>query len=39
MKVLAVANTHSMEEIEEADAVTTSLAQVKLEELASTLWE
>jgi HAD superfamily hydrolase (TIGR01509 family) len=39
MKVLAVANTHPMEEIEEADAVTTSLAQVKLEELASTFWE
>lgn len=38
MKVLAVANTHPIEEIEEADAVTASLAQVRLEELASTLW-
>ena len=38
MKVLAVANTHPREEIEEADAVTASLAQVKLEELASILW-
>jgi hypothetical protein len=38
MKVLAVANTHPIEEIEEADAVTASLEQIQLEELASTLW-
>ena len=38
MKVLAVANTHPIQELQEADAVTASLAQVTLEELASTLW-
>ena len=39
MKVLAVANTHSIQELREADAVTTSLAQVTLKELASQLWK
>jgi beta-phosphoglucomutase len=38
MKVLAVANTHPIQELQEADAVTASLAHVTLEELASTLW-
>lgn len=38
MKVLAVANTHPIQELQEADAVTASLAHVTLQELASTLW-
>lgn len=39
MKVLAVTNTHPMQELREADAVTASLAEVKLEELAAKLWD
>lgn len=38
MKVLAVANTHRLEELQEADAMTTSLADVKLQELTHRLW-
>ena len=38
MKVLAVANTHRLEELQEADAITTSLADVKLQELTHRLW-
>jgi hypothetical protein len=38
MKVLAVTNTHPVQELREADAVTASLAEVKLEELAAKLW-
>jgi beta-phosphoglucomutase len=38
MKVLAVANTHCIEELQEADAVTSSLADVRLRELKDRLW-
>jgi HAD superfamily hydrolase (TIGR01509 family) len=38
MKVLAVANTHCIEELHEADAITASLADVKLQELNRRLW-
>jgi beta-phosphoglucomutase len=38
MKVLAVANTNRPEELQEADAVTSSLADVKLSELLHRLW-
>jgi beta-phosphoglucomutase len=38
MKVLAVANTHHIEDLQEADAVTSSLADVKLPELLHRLW-
>jgi beta-phosphoglucomutase len=38
MKVLAVANTHHVEELQEADAVTASLADVKLSDLLHRLW-
>ena len=38
MKALAVANTHDVEELQEADAVTSSLAEVKLSELFHRLW-
>jgi len=38
MKVLAVANTHPVEELQEADAVTASLADVRLSELLHRLW-
>ena len=38
MKVLAVANTHSIEELREAEAITASLADVRLAELESRLW-
>ena len=38
MKVLAVANTHRLEELQEADTVTRSLADVKLHELTGRLW-
>lgn len=38
MKVLAVANTHPVPELREADIVTASLAQVQLQELAAKLW-
>ncbi|MBI3603476.1 MAG: HAD family phosphatase [Nitrospirae bacterium] len=38
MKVLAVANTHTRQDLHEADAVTGSLADVRLAELADRLW-
>lgn len=38
MKVLAVANTHRLEELQESDAMTTSLADVKLQEVIHALW-
>jgi HAD superfamily hydrolase (TIGR01509 family) len=38
MKVLAVANTHSAEDLREADAVTQSLRDVRLPVLVSELW-
>jgi HAD superfamily hydrolase (TIGR01509 family) len=38
MKVLAVANTHTIQDLHEADALTQSLAGVKLQELESRLW-
>jgi HAD superfamily hydrolase (TIGR01509 family) len=39
MKVLAVANTHPLSDLHEADAVTASLEQVELGKLAAQLWE
>jgi beta-phosphoglucomutase len=39
MKVLAVANTHHIEELQEADAITTSLADVNLQVLTDRLWK
>jgi HAD superfamily hydrolase (TIGR01509 family) len=38
MKVLAVANTHTIQDLHEADALTQSLADVKLPELEARLW-
>lgn len=38
MKVLAVANTHTLQDLHEADAVTHSLAEVRLGELRTRLW-
>lgn len=38
MKVLAVANTHTVQDLHEADAVTTSLEEINLAELESRLW-
>jgi len=38
MKVLAVANTHTIQDLHEADALTHSLADVKLLELEARLW-
>jgi hypothetical protein len=39
MKVLAVANTHPIQDLHEAEAVTPSLADVNLSELARKLWD
>lgn len=39
MKVLAVANTHTVQELGEADAIAHSLAEVTLEELEQRLWK
>lgn len=39
MKVLAVANTHPVEELREAEAITHSLADVNLAELETRLWK
>jgi HAD superfamily hydrolase (TIGR01509 family) len=39
MKVLAVANTHKVDELREADAITHSLAEVSLGELEQRLWK
>jgi len=38
MKVLAVANTHTIQDLHEAEAVCRSLQEVKLPELAQRLW-
>lgn len=38
MKVLAVANTHAIGELNEADAITPGLDQVNLQELSGRLW-
>ncbi len=38
MKTLAVANTHSVEELEEADVVTTSLVDVSVSDLERHFW-
>ncbi len=38
MKVLAVANTHPLEELDEADVAVTSLSDVKLDDLERRLW-
>ena len=38
MKVLAVANTHAIQDLHAADAITTSLADVSLSELERRLW-
>ncbi len=38
MKVLAVANTHTVQDLHEADAITHSLEQVRLPELRDRLW-
>ena len=38
MKVLAVANTHTIEDLHEAHAVAQSLSQVRLSELRERLW-
>lgn len=39
MKVLAVANTHSIQDLHEADSVASSLELVTISDLASTLWK
>lgn len=38
MKVLAVANTHTVQDLGEADAITHSLAETSLDELRQRLW-
>jgi HAD superfamily hydrolase (TIGR01509 family) len=38
MKVLAVANTHTVQDLHEADALAHSLAEVRLPELEARLW-
>jgi beta-phosphoglucomutase len=38
MKVLAVANTHTIQDLHEADAVAVSLAELNLGEIAARLW-
>jgi HAD superfamily hydrolase (TIGR01509 family) len=38
MKVLAVANTHTVQDLHEADALTQTLVDVRLPELAARLW-
>ena len=38
MKVLAVANTHTIQDLHEAHAVTQSLSQIRLSELRGRLW-
>lgn len=38
MKILAVSNTHSVQELSEADAITHSLADITLGELEARLW-
>jgi hypothetical protein len=38
MKVFAVANTHTIQDLHEAHAVAQSLVQVRLSELRTRLW-
>jgi HAD superfamily hydrolase (TIGR01509 family) len=38
MKVLAVANTHAMQDLDEADSITHSLTDARLSELEARLW-
>lgn len=38
MKVLAVANTHAMQDLGEADSITHSLTEIRLSELEARLW-
>jgi HAD superfamily hydrolase (TIGR01509 family) len=38
MRVLAVANTHTAQDLHEADAITMSLRETRLEELRARLW-
>jgi len=39
MKVLAVANTHTVQDLHEADAITHSLADIRLADLRQRLWQ
>jgi hypothetical protein len=38
MKVLAVANTHTIQDLHEAHAAAQSLSQIRLNELRERLW-
>ncbi|NGZ60380.1 MAG: hypothetical protein CV081_07755 [Nitrospira sp. LK265] len=38
MKVLAIANTHTLQDLHEADAISYSLGETRLEELRTRLW-
>ncbi len=38
MKVLAVANTHTIQDLHEADAISSSLSETRLKELRARLW-
>ncbi len=38
MKVLAVANTHTTQDLHEAHAITHSLAETSLDDLRTRLW-
>lgn len=38
MRVLAVANTHTAQELHEADAITMSLSETRLDEIRARLW-
>jgi hypothetical protein len=38
MKVLAVANTHTVQDLHEADAISHSLSETNLEDLRARLW-
>jgi beta-phosphoglucomutase-like phosphatase (HAD superfamily) len=38
MKVLAVANTHTVQALHEADAISASLSETRLNEVRARLW-
>lgn len=38
MRVLAVANTHTAQDLHEADAITMSLSEMRLDEIRARLW-
>ncbi|MBH0201487.1 MAG: HAD family phosphatase [Nitrospira sp.] len=38
MKVLAIANTHTVQDLHEADAISCSLSEIRLKELRTRLW-